>query len=174
METEEIKKLVDDGRARGGFIIIPEPLTPELEKKLRDEFARQQNEMTMMIPDEPQKVTTEQMSNIDLTAKLRAKLDAEANALGVVGMRHTGDAPLPLETIAQDLGTIADWNARAAEPAVRVTHGWLWGYFEPIGTAFKAREWKRAIGQFAMRVLPLVIVLLIALNALKGCMGLNN
>ena len=69
METEEIKKLVDDGRARGGFIIIPEPLTPELEKKLRDEFARQQNEMKMMIPDEPQKVTTEQMSNIDLTAK---------------------------------------------------------------------------------------------------------
>jgi len=93
------------------------------------------------------KIADEADRHAEKAAKLQAKLDAEANAL---------DEDVPVE------------------PAVRVTHGWLWGYFEPIGTAFKAREWKRAIGQFAMRVLPLVIVLLIVLNALKGCMGLNN
>ena len=120
------------------------------------------------------KIADEADRHAEKAAKLRAKLDAEANALGVVGMRHTGDAPLPLETIAQDLGTIADWNARAAEPAVRVTHGWLWGYFEPIGTAFKAREWKRAAGLVVLRLLLPAIPCIIALNALKGCMGLNN
>ena len=71
----------------------------------------------------------------------------------------------------------AQENGGAEVEAVKepvVTHGWVWRYFEPIGTALKEHKWKRAIGQFAMRVLPLVIVLLIALNALKGCAGLNN
>ena len=116
----------------------------------------------------------------------RKLADLDAKLAGALIVGHWKDAEKFKRKIADEAdrhaAKLAQLNAESnaldedvpVEPAVRVTHGWLWGYFEPIGTAFKAREWKRAIGQFAMRVLPLVIVLLIALNALKGCMGLNN
>ena len=93
------------------------------------------------------KITDEADRHAEKAAKLQAKLNAEANAL---------DEDVPVE------------------PAVRVTHGWLWGYFEPIGTAFKAREWKRAAGLVVLRLLLPAIPCIIAVNALKGCMGLNN
>jgi len=93
------------------------------------------------------KITEENLRYTTKLGKIQAKFQEEANAV---------DEDVPVE------------------PAVVVTHGWIWGYFEPFGTALKERNWKRAAGQLVLRVLPIVIVLLIALNALKTLLGLNN
>lgn len=47
MDKAEIKRLVDEGRARGGIIMVHGIATPEIQQALRDEMARQYREADM-------------------------------------------------------------------------------------------------------------------------------